>query len=407
MRLTEQLGMLASVLVTVLAASSAQAQSCEATSNCPKGYLCSVVSVVSGCASNGSGAATSSSGTATSGATIPAAGGVAWQTAAGGSGATFAAAGGATYAVAGGASKTMPVPVGGSAGVSCGTVQVKQCVASPCTADSECSVGWSCKTDAYSTCPTAPATNGGASAIGIPAAAGVGNAGFVAAGGSASDVAMPVGGSSAVVCTTVSQSTCQPNAQGPCTVADDCGPGYDCVEQTSCGCSGSASVGSSSGTAGAANYMMPYPGTGGSGATAPACTCSSTGVKGCQAQTIACLADADCPETWSCVGVGDPTAAVTATCQPPYTYFNGGTVTTGNGKGEAGTAGTSTVGAVDHSGVGGGTSAPAAPVANEDASSTSGGCQIGTGKGSHFAAMLLGAVALLGIQRRRRPVIRA
>jgi len=396
MRLTEKLGTLASVLATVLAASSAHAQTsnCEATSNCPKGYLCSVVSVVSGCASNGSGAATSSTGTATSGAAVPAAGGT---------GATFAVAGGATYTVAGGASKTMPVPVGGSTGIACGTsVQVKQCVASSCTADSECSVGWSCKTDTYSTCPAVREANGGASGVTMPAAAGVGNVGFVASAGSASDVAMPVGGTTGVACTTVSQSTCQPNAQGACAVADDCGPGYDCVEQTSCACSGGASVGSATATAGAANYMLPNPTTGGSGATSPACSCATTGVKGCQAQTIACLADADCPETWSCVGVGDPTAAGTATCQPPYTYFNGGTVSTGSGKSESGTAGTSTVGAVDYSSVGGGTSAPAAAVANDNPSTSSGGCQIGTGRSSHFAAMLLGAVALLGIQRRRR-----
>jgi hypothetical protein len=414
MNLSPRFGMLASVVAIALSSSSARAQSCEATTDCPKNYLCSVFAYAD-CGSVGpsAGAATSTGAMATAGSV------------------------GVGFAAAGGAAQTMPVAVGGSPGVNCGTsVAIKHCVALPCTSDIDCAVGWACKSDVTTTCATnpapEPATAGGASGTRVVATAGIGNT-AAATAGPASDVAIAVGGATSTGCTTSTQSTCQPKAQDACTTADDCGPGYDCVDQTTCGCSSSGSVGAGSttlvdpaptaaggsaamprtavaggiagftiSTGGAASVGTMVVGGSTSIGTAPDCTCTSSGVKGCRAQTIACVSTADCPETWTCVGTVDATGTLNGTCEPPYPYFNGGSVNYGNGPGATGSGTTASVDNV--SGTGGvatvrGTGSDSNAAAPTEAG---GGCQMGRGDTSRFAMLLFGALVMFGVQRRRR-----
>jgi MYXO-CTERM domain-containing protein len=167
-------------------------------------------------------------------------------------------------------------------------------------------------------------------------------------------------------CTPVTHSYCTPRWQLPCTVAADCGAGFDCVPQERCGVDGSPGSGSTgSGSAGTATPgATPTSPTPGSAPAAPPSsaspvppsngdavppapageeraplpspppspvTCEPAGYSACVPIQVACATDADCVAGWTCVdnpngvcwsgpdGVGGCTPAdPPKVCQPPY-----------------------------------------------------------------------------------------
>lgn len=141
-------------------------------------------------------------------------------------------------------------------------------------------------------------------------------------------------------CTFSMTSQCVPRYLLPCTVASDCGDGFTCEADQSCGCSGS--TGSSSGGiatpatnasapagSGAASSIAADPATGAGGTTgrttgttpsSTQCTCTNTGTNSCRLQVIGCTQDTDCPSGFTCVDNSTNCAVSSgATVQPETT----------------------------------------------------------------------------------------
>ena len=113
------------------------------------------------------------------------------------------------------------------------------------------------------------------------------------------------------VCETESVSYCGPKYLGPCEVAADCGEGFDCVAEESCGCSGSGGSSSSDGSAEPPpNPSEPAPDPSEDPSTEPVppetCSCESTGRNYCQPQEIECPTGDECPTDWECTAVLQP-----------------------------------------------------------------------------------------------------
>jgi hypothetical protein len=256
---------------------------------------------------------------------------------------------------------------------------VASCQPMPCTADAACPAGMVCEAQVYEEC------SGGEAAC-------------------APNMECPA--PEPPVCNTVTgPSLCTPTWLLPCQAAADCGPGFACVPEESCACSGSVGV-PTPGAAGSAGFVPPDP----------TCTCTPTGVNRCEPAEVTCAADADCLAGWTCVETssGDvscaapdpagaagapacpPPAPAVKQCVPPYyqavTY--GGTVgideSTGGWPLLTGTAG----------------GAPVVPPAAENSgtsdSSTDqqGGCQMASGH-APAGAWLLALIGLLAIGRRK------
>jgi hypothetical protein len=319
-------------------------------------------------------------------------------------------------------------------------VQYKQCVALSCAADSECAVGWSCQTSSSTGCTSGgTASAGGATSVGsgaAGAAAAVSGAAVPAAADSGTvRVSSDAGATTTGSCQMTTTQSCQPKAKNPCQLSDDCGPGYDCVDEQVCACSGSAAVGSGTTAAGGAtrtSFAGSGAATAGSTATpvpvdaGTSCVCGASGTMRCQAQTIACMATADCPETWTCSAVASSATGSTNYCQPPSQavvgYNSGapraaddaGIATVGiGGTTSAGSNSTSTGSAAiptNENSSGGSATGPASSQSTTPASSSGsdqlvaqgGGCQVSRGANSNLAAVLLGLLTLTGIRRGRR-----
>lgn len=322
----------------------------------------------------------------------------------------------------------------------CTPQTTSSCQPGPCTTDSDCATGMVCYADTYQTC------------------SGSGGAALCAKG----DECPPPPAPTPPTCTTTTgPSSCVPKYELPCTVDSDCGDHFTCVPDTVSVCSG----GGSAGSAGGVTAVGGGSGTGSSSsgesttvavppaapslpdipadAAAPppiaedagvSCTTTTSSTSSCQADTIVCTADSDCPATWTCesqsvpvsniacaepvmlvdgspvilpciVDAG-PTPASPQVCVPPYS--------TGVNAALSGVE--SAPGAVSEapSGAGAGSSnnAGVAPtVANAATAGSSdksqdgtggGGCQMGASPAGAPSGVWLGLIACLGFAFRRR-----
>jgi uncharacterized protein (TIGR03382 family) len=290
----------------------------------------------------------------------------------------------------------------------------------PCEADADCGDGLVCLTYEYEECEDIAAT---------PPCAG-------------DDCPEPAPSDEAA-CETVSESFCAPPYVAPCEVDSDCGEGFACVPEEVCWCggsSGSGSAGSSGGSSGGAPDPTPYPAptpdpdtpgeddgsdepTDPEGDEVPEdCGCEATGDFYCEPLEIACAADADCPDGWSCEDFGAVTSTCyedpdtgeviceeeevesDAYCMPPYFDYWGG-----------GSAGSDTSGSyeevldeatgrdsesADGSISGGGSSQNAADDGGEGRPASEGCSAAGGGPSAPLAAGLM--LGLVAVTRRRR-----
>ncbi len=167
---------------------------------------------------------------------------------------------------------------------------------------------------------------------------------------SCDDAAMPCAegedctGNAEPACLEELRKECTYRWELPCTVAADCGAGFECVE----GMSGSCSAGSSASTGqeGATSGSGAATADSGEGADAtetpapqmraPDCVSEPTGAYYCQLIEVACQQDGDCPEGYSCIdnpegmcwtdteGNGGCTTPDPArVCRPPYAAYGG------------------------------------------------------------------------------------
>jgi MYXO-CTERM domain-containing protein len=310
----------------------------------------------------------------------------------------------------------------------CEPVQYHECVPKPCMADSDCGDGMVCLTQTSTSCPPQPA--------------------YDCIDPNNCPKIEPVD------CVQTTSSTCAPKYMAPCTVDADCGAGFNCVSQESCTCSGGGAVPPSSVDGG---VVYADAGTASRDPLPSDCTCTATGVNSCEMQVIACTANSDCPADWTCVpyatgGTGcavavypdggtsnymcDPAQQTTTTysqCEPPYYNYGYGwggvayagatdtsadagvtsppsysTGTAGSGTGGAATS--APVVAIDPTGTGGSTSGSPTSVTDTatngvtggSGSHDSGGCQVGSGGANGVSGIVLAALGLFGILRRRR-----
>lgn len=296
----------------------------------------------------------------------------------------------------------------------CEPTKISVCVVPPCTKDEDCPTGMVCNEETRMEC-----SGGGSEPTCEPGAV------------------CPKGDAGAPDCTTVTERACTARYELPCEQDNDCGPGFLCVEQKNCMCSGGGSAGSSgSGTAGGGAMGVPEPAP---DAPEDQCSCEPTGEFACDLQETECAKDSDCPMGMSCeddpngavcsgTGVGGGSAAADAgvrrppqdggaapngaaepdacemdpaprqICLPPYYAYGRGGVA---GSDSGAVPGTQT-GGKDGSGEG---ATPAKPHSSSDDD-----CTVSAPGGSHATEGLsvfglLGAVALLWQRRARRRAV--
>jgi hypothetical protein len=234
-------------------------------------------------------------------------------------------------------------------------------------------------------------------------------------------------GGTVPACTPTTESFCTPRYMLPCSQAADCGQGFSCEQQQSCGCAGGGSAGSPApnpsdpAEPGAGAPLPPDTGTAGSSGMSPPadplpepdCTCEPSGIFACIPQEIACESTSDCPGGWlcqeqpqvarpGCAGDGcpeaDPLPPARKLCQPEYyggvavdqggVAIPGTPTSAGNPKGGTGTG--NNTGSPEGAGESG---------ADEHESSA---CQMGHAPASTGALSLLAVLgAALGLKRRR------
>jgi hypothetical protein len=153
------------------------------------------------------------------------------------------------------------------------------CAPADCASDSDCGAEMVCAGFESTQCPTTPPT---------PACAPNTDC-------SAPETKTPANWST--TCTTTTSHQCAPRWQLPCRVSADCGPGFTCQEQQSCGCSGGGATGAGTTTP----SSTPPAATG--DPTPPDCTCTGTGTSACVAIPEVCATDASCLPGWTCQAV--------------------------------------------------------------------------------------------------------
>lgn len=221
------------------------------------------------------------------------------------------------------------------------------------------------------------------------------------------------------VCTTETEQLCVPKYMLPCTVAADCGAGFECVEEQSCSCGGSAGTGGASmpdsSGGGEGDSFAPLPPEEESG-----CSCEPSGRSVCEPQQESCTDDSDCPADWTCEDFGtvssgpcasssngaedvacDPVETVTHDyrCAAPSHYGGRGVAedSSENGKG---TAGNPSAPSAD---VGGDDDGLAEVEMGSDSDSDSGGCRMTPRRTTPSAAALLFGLLGFASLARRRP----
>ena len=240
------------------------------------------------------------------------------------------------------------------------------CVPGPCSTDSDCGTGMACVA-APVNCTT-------------PAVA-------PCAPGEECDPAPAVDAS----CDPGTARQCAPRYTLPCHVDSDCGDGFTCVPDESCGSPG-------------------YDPSSGQAPPDAGITCVTASTSHCALKDILCSTDKDCPVTWQCVA--PPSAASCgqssepgstpscstspsgpSQCVPPS--YGGGGFSDGEGSSAPLASGssqddgtTSTAGGASR-----GTGAP---------TSSSGGCQMGGGPAGSRAAAWAALFGLAALVRRRR-----
>jgi hypothetical protein len=221
------------------------------------------------------------------------------------------------------------------------------CVQAPCATDADCPARMACYAPRYYVC------DGGAAGAG----------GFAAPCAPGAMCPTPEPTEPPNCYEEVGDSLCTPRYQLPCTVASDCGGGFDCIEATYYVCSGGGMGAAGSGTS--TDPGMPVP----PDMAAPPrpvdpseCHEEPSGTFYCQLQDLLCAADADCPAGLSCQdnyfyppcvgpvagsGAGGmdgewtcPEPTIAKRCVPPE-YYGGGFPVPG-GPGMGGTAGSGT-----------------------------------------------------------------
>ena len=183
------------------------------------------------------------------------------------------------------------------------------CVPSACATDADCGADMVCASHETTQCPVSPPTCAPNQNCSPPA--------------KTDPAGVPIN------CTTTTYHQCTPRWQLPCQVAAECGAGFTCDEQQSCGCSGGGTVGSGTTPSGAST---PAAGT----ETAPDCTC--TGTSACTVIPTVCNTDAECllgwtcqvaPSSGGCAASPDgqqscpPPPPVVKNCAPPYASSSG------------------------------------------------------------------------------------
>ncbi len=316
--------------------------------------------------------------------------------------------------------------------IACEPQTYTECVPGSCSTDSDCSAGMVCHEEVTAACA---------------------GSGSVCRPGADCDELPPVTSE----CTTTTTRSCVAQWTLPCTGDASCGEGFTCVaDPDSCGCSAGAPVSESGG--GSTGSVAPSPPNSGAEALpapeAPDCTCTPSTTKHCEAKTITCAADSDCPSAWTCVetgvGSGDacPSGVATALadggviaqpapacdvaapppstskqCVPPYGSYSG--VKDGNAvglpsstsEGAAGVGsanpprtpasgdaiGATPVPASDSASSGASTSHGATedPMA-ESTTDSGGGCQLGGRRTGASSALLLALFGLASLVRRKR-----
>jgi hypothetical protein len=226
--------------------------------------------------------------------------------------------------------------------------------AQDCTGDADCGAGYRCQTDSYESCtgeitctPDGECTETETvtyswctnalcttdadcpSTMACHAQTTWECSGMAGAGGgSAAGAGSPVdaGVSEDPTCIEVpADSVCTPRHQLPCTVASDCGGGFDCLQSTYWECTGGGSAGIGGDADGG---TAPQAGAGGAGGASAPPVDADGGVAYpgddyechevpipeyyCSLQDLPCSADAECPEgllclnryVWTCDGGG-------------------------------------------------------------------------------------------------------
>jgi hypothetical protein len=318
-----------------------------------------------------------------------------------------ACAHGFTCQVSGGTACPAIACLGDGACETCTPQFTYSCEPATCETDSDCATGMVCYTDSATSCP------GVATPPKCPA--------------EQPDCGVAPAVQDAGACVTTTSKTCVAQYQLPCTASSDCGPGFNCVADTATECSGGGSAGSAGSASGATSGGVA---NGTNASTAPAvaedggCTTTPTGTSSCQAQTITCTTDADCPATWTCTAaivacanidpavvdgaapVNDPctTATPASTCTPPYAWL-GAYGAVSNGESSAPTSASLSDGGTATTTTGAGSNAAAGSAASSAPHASSGGCDV---SGATSDAMSGGAtglfwvLGLLGASRRRR-----
>jgi hypothetical protein len=364
------------------------------------------------------------------------------------------------------------------------TKLVHSCQLAPCTTDADCAPDmvchgntyneWSWSDDACGTAQELPLADGGV-LLGPTVQA-------LADGGVPPCV---------LTCTTVTGPTeCLPKYELPCKVNADCGDHFTCVPDTSTtrwasGSGGSApgtgagypSSANSSSSAGStvasppvttsppdqpvdAGAITPPPLEAVDGGSAPTSGCTTTTLttSSCVADSIVCMADSDCPATWTCEGSaisngpniacaqpalivdgapvtvpcefdGGEAPPTPRTCQPPYGYYaapgatlgapggfplsasaDAGVPGTNGGGGTPTGGGTGAAGSGENSASSGATAATPSAATTENGSASAGnamdsggGCEIGASPAGGAAGSLWTLVGLVGLALRRRP----
>ncbi len=211
-------------------------------------------------------------------------------------------------------------------------------------------------------------------------------------------------------CVEESESYCVPPYFASCATDADCGPGFACVADEICSCSGSAGSGSS-GSSGGSTDPVPSP-------DAPDqpqnkdgedCSCEPTGDFYCELIPVECVSDADCGEGLSCVtGPADDVVCTAtpdgeASCEEPSETVSYCIPDGYEDYVEAGLGGRGAEVASADDTASGGTDAPTSAQENSAAASDSddesGGCSA-TGSGGGSGWLL--ALAMVGLVRRRR-----